>query len=319
MADVATPGKKKAARKPAREPSPPVKKPEADDGGLRDDDRARLKKLVEQRRKKEAAERRAEKQADASIPPGNATAVKQPNRSTATPQATRKSSDKAKPETPAPATSEMAQGGRLRRLHELLLDRLGHNPERVPTAAKGAAGREPEEIDRVSPRKVINWALDLLPDEPKGYTLIDIGCGRGRVILEAARRPFHRIIGIERDLALYEDAMLNLRHWPRSIMACRDVDIIHGNAATWKLPPGDLVFYLFDPFDERAMLNLVTRLNRHVEGGNTVAVIYLDPSFSLPLRESPYFGQVMPVGMLRRKIETFSPYRLEIYSSSKPG
>ena len=50
MAEVATPGKKTAAKKPAKKPAPkPSKKPAlakaeapVDDGGLREDDRARL-------------------------------------------------------------------------------------------------------------------------------------------------------------------------------------------------------------------------------------------------------------------------------------
>ncbi|MEZ5876305.1 MAG: hypothetical protein R3D43_00330 [Tepidamorphaceae bacterium] len=328
MAEVATPGKKTAAKKPAKKPAPkPSKKPAlpkaeapVDDGGLREDDRARLKALVEQRQKKEAAARRAEKKAAKPETSKSAETKATPQKSG--PDVKEKSRTRAAEQPPGikPAALEMDHGWRwrMRRLHEILLDRLGRNPERVSTASHSGSGHGLAATERVSPRKVVNWALDLLPDEPKGYTFVDMGCGRGRVVLEASRRPFDKIIGIERDFGHYENAMLNLRHWPRSIMACRDVDIVYGNAATWKLPQSNLVVYLFDPFDEKTMFNLVSRLNHHVENGHKAAVIYLDATFTLPLRESPYFRQVIPLGMHRRKIETFSPYTLEVYASAQP-
>ena len=56
-------------------------------------------------------------------------------------------------------------------------------------------------------------------------TFVDFGCGKGRVVHQAARRPFRRVIGVEISPALAEIARTNLaarRHQHR----CRNVEIV---------------------------------------------------------------------------------------------
>ncbi|MFN0264154.1 hypothetical protein ACKTEK_09790 [Tepidamorphus sp. 3E244] len=202
-------------------------------------------------------------------------------------------------------------------LHDKIFDKRGDNPERVTTAER-SPDRSYDPGDRPTPRRLINWALDALPDDPRHYTFVDLGAGRGRVALEASRRPFEKIIGVERDTDRYEDAMLNLRHWPRSIMACRDVEFIKADFARWKFPQTDLVLFMFASFTERAMLDLIARFNRHAEAGHQLFVIFVEPSGTLRLRQSPYFRRLQYPAPLRRKIDWASPCDLEIYESVQP-
>src|SRR5690606_35080208 len=117
---------------------------------------------------------------------------------------------------------------------------------------------------RPTPRRTIRWALEALPDDVvRQSTFVDLGSGRGRAVLEAARLPFRRALGVEFAEELHDDALLNLRHWPRSLMACRDVDFIHADAATVALPAERLVVYLFDPFNERMTTRVAARLAEH--------------------------------------------------------
>lgn len=309
MAKAAKPGANKASPKDG----PSVTSEPNPQEGLREDDRARLKALLETRRKKAAATRRAANKAD-STQEAKKPAPRPAKTKAPVARAKQPKRDPAPGHDKAPRPqADAAAHVRLLQLHTLILDRLGSNPERTPTATPRSAATNAD--DRTSPRKVINWALDALPGIGKGYTLVDVGAGRGRVVLEASRRSFDRIVGIENDEKLFDLAMLNLSQWPRSIMACRDVEIIHADALTWQLPRSDLVVYLFDPFDERSLLSFTRKLTRRIEEGHKVHVIKLGRESRLALRDSSYFKLVSPTGATARKLRLLNPYPLEIYSS----
>ena len=139
--------------------------------------------------------------------------------------------------------------------HSRVFDREGARNERISTAEPAQLADLTIESPnltyandyRPSPRHLIGWALDCLPEAVDDFVFIDVGSGRGRVLFEAARRPFERIVSIEFAEELHEDADTNLRHWPRSQMACRDIDLVHGDALDESLPEADLVVYMFKP------------------------------------------------------------------------
>lgn len=151
----------------------------------------------------------------------------------------------------------------------------------------------------------------MLPAEELPYlTFVDLGSGRGRVVMEAARRDFEHIIGVEKDPALHEDAAINLRHWPRSIMQCRDVDLVCADVEKWKWPRQDLVMYVFLDFSERAMMNLYARFNRHVQDGHRLYLVMIDRTGRMPLNESPYFAEIEQPARDRTHGALVQPLRL---------
>src|SRR5262245_35460876 len=48
-----------------------------------------------------------------------------------------------------------------------------------------------------SPLRVTSWMLDRIGIDPREYAFLDLGCGKGRVLLVAAQRPFRKIVGVE--------------------------------------------------------------------------------------------------------------------------
>jgi 16S rRNA G966 N2-methylase RsmD len=211
-------------------------------------------------------------------------------------------------------------------LHRHILDRIDAGPERVSTAGTtplhGLKVVGPNPIlgndYRPSPRHLIRWALDLLPEPAENLTFVDLGSGRGRVVLEAARRPFRRIVGIEFAETLYEDAVMNLRHWPRSLMACREVDLVLDDAATADLPQDDLVVYMFDPFAPRLMTRIAARLAEHGRH-HRLYVILVDPQETVTLRESAAFRRIAPAASAHRRLAWASPYDVQLYVVAPPG
>jgi SAM-dependent methyltransferase len=78
-------------------------------------------------------------------------------------------------------------------------------------------------------------------------TLIDFGCGNGRILHQAAKRPFRRVIGVEVSPALAEVARKNLAarsHQHR----CGSVEIVVSDVADYPVPDDLTIGYLFHPF-----------------------------------------------------------------------
>ena len=93
-------------------------------------------------------------------------------------------------------------------------------------------------------------------------TFVDFGCGKGRVVHQAARRPFRRVIGVEISPVLAEIARTNLaarRHQHR----CRNVEIVVSDVMEFRVPDDLTIGYLFHPFRgetfERSFMALLTR------------------------------------------------------------
>lgn len=107
-------------------------------------------------------------------------------------------------------------------------------------------------------------------------TFIDYGCGKGRALLEAARFPFARVIGVEFAPELVEIATRN-----RDIMQARGalaapVELVCMDAGQY-LPPvdGDLLCYFYDPFDDVVMAPVADRLTALTQA---VTILYLEPN-----------------------------------------
>jgi SAM-dependent methyltransferase len=168
---------------------------------------------------------------------------------------------------------------------------------------------------RPTPRRLVEWALSCLPGPLDDATFLDIGSGRGRTLFEAARWPFRRIVGIEFAEELHEDAELNLRHWPRGLMRCRDVDLILADAIETPLPDGELVVWIFDPFSERLMTRMAARLAEHARRWK-VTLILVDPRNPMAFRESPTFRELEMPAEFRRKFALYSPYTVRIFTAT---
>jgi tRNA1(Val) A37 N6-methylase TrmN6 len=80
---------------------------------------------------------------------------------------------------------------------------------------------------------------------------VDIGSGKGRILLEAATRyRFRRIIGVELLPALTATAARNHRTTRRRLRT-PEVELVTGDAREW-VPPDDLtIAYMVNPFVAR--------------------------------------------------------------------
>jgi SAM-dependent methyltransferase len=109
-------------------------------------------------------------------------------------------------------------------------------------------------------------------------TFVDFGCGKGRAVHQAAKRPFRRVIGVEISPALAESARAGLAARSGQHRA-GSVEILVGDAREFQVPDELTIAYLFHPFRDETfgsvLRNIVDSLDRHPR---RVRMIYVHPS-----------------------------------------
>jgi SAM-dependent methyltransferase len=92
------------------------------------------------------------------------------------------------------------------------------------------------------------------------HTFIDLGSGKGRALLLAAMYPFARIIGVEVQPELDAIAHQNIERFANSGQRCHRIDSLCSDAREYAFPPTDLVVYLFNPFPDYVLREVLANL-----------------------------------------------------------
>jgi SAM-dependent methyltransferase len=108
-------------------------------------------------------------------------------------------------------------------------------------------------------------------------TFVDVGAGMGREILIATEYPFKQILGIELSPALFEIARENVARAHDLRTQCRDVRLTRGDARKRRFPSGNLVLFLFNPFDGAALRTTLERVAASRTARDAVYVLYHTP------------------------------------------
>ena len=104
--------------------------------------------------------------------------------------------------------------------------------------------------------------MDALGTDFSQFTFIDIGSGKGRVLLMAADYPFSRVIGIELLSALHRIAEQNIDTYYETRRRCPQVESRCQNAVDFEFPGEPIVLYLFNPLGEVNLLKVISNLTR---------------------------------------------------------
>jgi SAM-dependent methyltransferase len=97
------------------------------------------------------------------------------------------------------------------------------------------------------------------------FTFIDIGSGKGRVLLMAAEYPFRRVAGVELLTTLHRIAEQNIEKYKSIVLPCRTVESVCMNAVDFEFPEEPIVLYLFNPLGEVNLVKVVENLNRSLQ------------------------------------------------------
>jgi len=104
-----------------------------------------------------------------------------------------------------------------------------------------------------TPPAIAEFLIGKIAPRAKGFTFLDIGSGKGRVLLIAALFPFRRVIGVEHSAPLNETAENNVRQFAKRHPKMAPVEVVTADATKFALPDEPLVLFLFNPLTPEAI------------------------------------------------------------------
>lgn len=120
-------------------------------------------------------------------------------------------------------------------------------------------------------------AFDYLQSVNATQSIVDFGCGKGRVLAVAAHYGFQNITGVDFAPALCNDALKNIErikpHYPDT-----NFKVVCDDVVNYKIENDTNVFFFFNPFDEVVMLEVVKNILYSLKQNlRKIYIIYVNP------------------------------------------
>ena len=130
----------------------------------------------------------------------------------------------------------------------------------------------------------VRKALQALPIAYEDFTFVDVGSGKGRVLLLAAEFNFRRIVGIEFASALHEIALRNI-----ALTGLHErVEAVCTDAAEYEWPEGPLVLYFYNPFLLPVMRKILGGIVASTNGSPRplyIILMYISPALQAAVED----------------------------------
>ena len=127
-----------------------------------------------------------------------------------------------------------------------------------------------------SPERVTRWMLENVGLDHSDFSFVDLGCGKGRVLMVASEYPFRRIIGVDISSGLSDIARQNDAKYRSASRKCLDVVVHNAHVPAFDFPEGNLLVHLYHPFDPELTGTALRRLGESLaKRPRRVVVTYL--------------------------------------------
>jgi SAM-dependent methyltransferase len=97
--------------------------------------------------------------------------------------------------------------------------------------------------------------------EPRKFAFVDLGSGKGRVLILAAEAGFRLVIGVEFSPALHEAAIANLATYRRRRGAADSITALCQDATEYVFPSGPLVVFFYNSFRDMVLDAVLANLS----------------------------------------------------------
>jgi SAM-dependent methyltransferase len=142
-------------------------------------------------------------------------------------------------------------------------------------------------------REMLNFLAAVAAIGFRDFTFIDLGSGKGRTLLMASDYPFLRIVGIEILPALHAIAQENLGKYRSPSQKCFALEALRADATEFAFPPEPTVLYLFNPFPEAGLRQVLANLEQSLHTNpRPVYILYHNPLLEHVLQQSPALTQI---------------------------
>lgn len=133
--------------------------------------------------------------------------------------------------------------------------------------------------------------FELAPLSPED-TLVDFGCGMGRVLFYCNQRFFCKVKGIEYDKKIFDRLLDNAEFYHVRFGGQREkFTLLNMKAEDYEIAPEDTCFYFFNPFTDSILEAVLDRIVRSVEESPrrvTVVFYYCTYDMMKTIRSFPF-------------------------------
>lgn len=153
---------------------------------------------------------------------------------------------------------------------------IGMNALDFPTVLKKSSFHY-----QASGTHILDEAIALAAIDPADYAFVDYGCGKGRIVLLAAAKPFARAIGVEYSALLTAIAQTNSMIFTQRGGAKVTPEFWQGNAADYTPPAGPLFCYLYNSFGAEILAGCLDQLEaaKARDRSRPILLVYVNPQF----------------------------------------
>ena len=128
-------------------------------------------------------------------------------------------------------------------------------------------------------------------DLPNSAVFVDLGSGKGRVLLIAAQFGFKKVVGVEFSRELCELARENVKVFARRAQTNPCIEIVEADVARYPIESDQNVFFIYNPFHGAVMTRLLENLRSSVtQFPRKIWLIYNTPIHGEEVGNSGLFG-----------------------------
>jgi len=128
---------------------------------------------------------------------------------------------------------------------------------------------------------------------PRTAVFVDLGAGKGRVLLLAASYGFRRVIGVELCSNLSAQAVQNIGIFRKTRVDLPEIDVVNSDVVEYPLPDGDLAFYLNNSFGVPVLKEFLEKLRSAQKSqARRFWMIYSPPVHHSTIQEAGIFDDV---------------------------
>ncbi len=144
--------------------------------------------------------------------------------------------------------------------------------------------------------------------DPAHMTFVDLGSGKGRVVIMAAMAGFRKAVGVEMGAELHRVATANLGRL-RERLGAAEIELVHGDARESPLEPEPTVYFLNNPFGAGVLDEMLERIERSVEcAPRPFTIIYYHSNHAERVKGRA-FWQTVAEGWWRDESHHYSIFR----------
>lgn len=131
----------------------------------------------------------------------------------------------------------------------------------LETQSDNRSHSAPYRATKVGPLLQLLNALNLSRDS----NFVDIGSGKGRVLLIASQYGFRKVVGIDFSGELCAIARKNVEAFSRNANPLSSIEVIETDATKYRFGAEDRVFFMYNPFDAFILAKVVDNIRSSLE------------------------------------------------------